>query len=220
MGLDTKTVGGGPATGLASDFVKFLQQGLNTGSFGTGDARSSDFGIGSVLNNLFSAGGGAVGGSIADQINKDTERQAAALRARFGASGGTAFGTGAQFAEGLLRSETAPKITTAIGQLQLQGLSPILQSLFGLSERGIPQAENITTPSTFSQIAQGLGTIAPIVAAPFTGGMSMLPSLSQASSLPFVSDSMTNLNPVKTPTLGPIGMNNMPIIPDLGSITL
>lgn len=204
MGLNTKTVGGGPATGLAGDFVKFLQNGLNTGTFGTGDANSMDHGIGAVLNNLFSAGGGAVGGSMADQITKETDRNAAELRSRFGASGGTAFGTGAQFAEGVLRSESAPKITSAVGNLQLSALGPILQSLFGLSEKGIPQAENLTTPSTFSQIAQGLGSVAPIIAAPFTGGTSMLPSLAQTSSLPFVSDSMTNLNPTKVPNIGSI----------------
>jgi hypothetical protein len=204
MGLDTKTVGGGSATGLANDFVKFLQQGLNTGTFGTGDANSMDHGIGSVLNNLFSNGAGTLGGAAADQITKETDRNAAALRSRFGASGGTAFGTGAQFAESLLRSESAPKIATAVGGLQLSALSPILQSIFGLSQKGIPQAENLTTPSAFSQIAQGLGTIAPIIAAPFTGGMSMLPSLSQASSLPFVSNSMTNLNPTSIPNLGSI----------------
>lgn len=206
MGLDTKTVGGGPSTGLANDFVSFLRQGLNTGTFGTGDARSSDFGIGSVLNNLFSAGGGAVGGSIADQINKDTERQAAALRARFGASGGTAFGTGAQYAESLLRSETAPKITTAIGNLQLEALSPILQSIFGLSQKGIPQAENITTPSAFSQIAQGIGTIAPIVAAPFTGGTSLLPSLAgpTMTSIPGAGINPNDLLPKSIPNIGSI----------------
>lgn len=34
MGVNTKEVGGGPSTGLANDFVKFLQGGLNTGTFG------------------------------------------------------------------------------------------------------------------------------------------------------------------------------------------
>ena len=207
MGLQEKTVGGGAATGLANDFVKFLQNGLNTGTFGTGDANSMDHGIGSVLNNLFSAGGGAVGGSLADQISKETDRNAAALRARFGVNGGTSFGTGAQFAEGLLRSESAPKITSAIGNLQLSALSPILQTIFGLSQKGLPQAETIDTPSTFSQIAQGIGAVAPIIAAPFTGGMSMLPSLS-GPSMGVTNFGTNGLGPVSVPNIGSITIPN------------
>ncbi len=205
MGLDTKTVGGGPATGLAGDFVKFLQNGLNTGSFGTGDANSMDHGIGSVLNNLFSQGAGSIGGAAADQITKETDRNAAALRARFGAGGGTAFGTGAQLAESNLRSESAPKITSAIGNLQLSALGPILQSIFGISQKGLSQAENITTPSTLSQVAQGIGTIAPIVAAPFTGGMSMLPSLSGPTMAPG-NFGTTGLGPTSIPNIGSISL--------------
>lgn len=173
MGVQTKTVGGGPATGLANDFVQFLMQGLNTGTFGAGNHAGSDAigqtrGIAGVLNDILSNGGGTAGGALRTQIENETNRNAADLRARFGAQGGTAFGTGAQFAEGVLRSESAPKIATAVGNLQLAALSPILQAMMGLSERGIPQAENITTPSALGQITQGLGAIAPIVATALT----------------------------------------------------
>lgn len=171
MGTKTKEVGGGPATGLANDFTKWLQAGLTSGTFGGGTAAygannanpvANTAGISGVLNDILAGGGGNIGGSLAELISKDTERQAAALRARFGAGGGTGYGSGASLAEAQLRSESAPKLTAAVGQLQLQALAPILSALLGISGKGISQREVVATPSTGAQI---LGTVAPVLGA-------------------------------------------------------
>lgn len=162
MGSQLKEVGGGPATGLANDFVKFLQNGLNSGTFGgltaaTGtmgaNPAGSTVGIAGVLNDILSGGAGQLGGSLQEMISKQGNRDADALRARFGASGGTAFGTPAAYAESLLRSETAPKLATAVGGLQLQALQPLLGIIAGLSQKGISQRETVQQPSTLGSIA-------------------------------------------------------------------
>jgi hypothetical protein len=81
------------------------------------------------------------------------------LRSRFGAGGGTAFGTPAAYAESQYRAQAAPQITSAIGNLQLQALSPLLAQMGALTQRGTPQAENVFQPSA---LMQGLGIAAPI----------------------------------------------------------
>lgn len=169
MGTQTKEVGGGPAVGLANDFVKFLQSGLNSGTFGGGNAMNgaqnanpfgSTVGIAGILNDILSGGAGQVGGSLQEMISKQSERDVGALRSRFGVSGGQAFGTPAAYAESMLRSETAPKLTSAIGQLQLQTVMPLLQMLTGLSGKGITQRETVQQPSPF---ANALSIAAPII---------------------------------------------------------
>ena len=61
MGYDEKTIGGGPATGLAKDFTSFLQKLITTGSFGgstsgqqfsNANPISSSMGIFNLLNSL------------------------------------------------------------------------------------------------------------------------------------------------------------------------
>jgi hypothetical protein len=111
MGMNYKEAGGGPATGLADSFINFLQSGLQTGSFGgasaMGQSRSanpfgSTLGISGVLNDILSAGGGRVGGSMADMIRTQQTNDVNSLRARFGVGGGTAFGSPAQYGLPLL----------------------------------------------------------------------------------------------------------------------
>lgn len=177
MGTKYKEVGGGPATGLANDFVKFLQGGLNTGSFGgvsatqqaqNANPMGSTYGIAGVLNDILSGGGGRIGGSLQDLISRDTERQAGALRSRFGLGGGTAFGTPAAYAESNLRSQQAPQLTQAIGGLQLQALGQILPLLAGFASKGISQRETVASPSPWASaaaigapiIGAGLGALA------------------------------------------------------------
>lgn len=171
MGTQTKEVGGGPATGLANDFVKFLQSGLNSGTFGgltgaTGAMNANPFGstmgISGVLNDILSGGAGKIGGSLQQMISQQGDRDANALRARFGAGGGTAFGTPAAYAESLLRSETAPKLTQAIGGLQLQALQPLLGIMAGLAGKGISQRETVQQPSG---LANALSIASPIIGA-------------------------------------------------------
>lgn len=169
MGTQTKEVGGGPATGLANDFVKFLQSGLNSGTFGgltagTGAMNADPFrssqGIAGVLNDILSGGAGQLGGSLQEMISKQGERDVNAVRSRFGVGGGTAFGTPAAYAESMVRSETAPKLTQAIGGLQLQALGPLLGIMAGLSQRGISQRETVQQPSG---LANAVSIAAPII---------------------------------------------------------
>lgn len=147
------TVGGGPATGLAKDYTDWLDKGLNTGTFGTaaggykGEGAMKDTaGLTGIFNDILSQGGGKLGGSLGELIKMNQERDVGALRARFGASGGMSFGTPAAFAESSYRAQAAPQAATAIGQLQLSALEPILRSMLSLSGLGIPQAQ--TTVST------------------------------------------------------------------------
>lgn len=161
--------GGGPATGLANDFVGWLQQALQTGSFGGGGATGqfasanpvgSTMGFSGVLNDILSAGGGRIGGAYSDMISRQSERDVNALRARFGASGGTAFGTPAQYAEGVLRSETAPKLTATIGGLQLGAIGQLLPLFAGLASKGISQREGYLQPSGLTSVLSAVGPLA------------------------------------------------------------
>lgn len=149
MGMKYKEYGGGPATGLADDFIKFLSGGLS-GTFGGGssaaqagnaDPMGSTMGIGGILNDLLSGGAGEVGGALQSLISKDVERNSNAIRSRFGAQGGQAFGTPAAFAESLLRSESAPRLTQAIGGLQLGAVQSLLPIFAGLASKGITQRQ-------------------------------------------------------------------------------
>lgn len=161
----TRETGGGPATGLANDFVSWLSQGLNTGTFGTGtpagqDAVGSTMGMSSILNDILSGGAGVMGGNMKDMMNKESERQAMQLRARFGVGGGTAFGTPGQYAESLFRSEQAPKMTAAIGGLQQNALAMLLPMFANMSSKGISQRSNVVEPSGW---ASAMAIAAPLI---------------------------------------------------------
>lgn len=163
MGMKIKEVGGGPATGLADNFVGMLQSLMNGGGVGPGgspNAVGSTGNIMSVLSDILSGGGGKAGSAISQLISKQQERDVNALRSRFGVGGGTAFGTPAAFAESQYRAEAAPQITNAITGLQLQALGPILQSIYGLSQKGIAQRQLIQQKSGFGQVLDVFGGIA------------------------------------------------------------
>lgn len=173
MGMKQKQVGGGPATGLANDFVGLLQSGLRTGTFGTGGATSqfananplaSTTGIAGVMNDILAGGAGQIGGSLAQLIQTQQANDVAGLRSRFGVGGGTAFGTPAAYAESTYRAQAAPQITQAIGGLQEGLLGQLLPIISGLSMKGIPQAEITQQASPWLQAAQIglpiLGTVA------------------------------------------------------------
>lgn len=94
-------------------------------------------------------------------IQQQSERDVADIRERFTAGGGSR-GTPSAVAEGLFRSELAPRLAAVTGQLdlaasqqQIQALIPILQVLSQFSGRGVPQA------SPFVEVKEGpLQTIA------------------------------------------------------------
>lgn len=171
MGARHSEVGGGPATGLADDFVNFLQQGITTGSFGGvtagqqfggADPMGSSMGMAGVLNDILSGGAGQLGGSLLDLMRTELDRNVGDVRARFGAGGGASRGTPAAFAESLLRSEHAPRATQAIGGLQLSAIQQLMPIIAGLAGRGISQRENIATPNPWASAAS---IAAPIISA-------------------------------------------------------
>lgn len=176
MGPRESTVGGGPATGLANDFIGFLQSAMNTGTFGGGSAAgqagaanpmASTQGIAGVLNDILSGGAGQIGGNMQQMIARDTDRQALALRERFTNGGGVGYGSPAAGAEALLRSESGAKNIQAIGGMQMQALMPILQMIMQLSGKGISQRETVMSPSPWLQgisaAAGGLQALAPFL---------------------------------------------------------
>lgn len=160
-----KTVGGGAATGLGNDFASFLQQGLNTGTFGAGSpagygAPAQAGGIAGFLNDVLSGGAGKLGGSLAKILQTQQTSDVANLRSRFGVGGGTTFGTPGAYAESTYRSQAAPQIATAIGGLQSNVLQQLLSSLNNIGGRGIPQAETVGVQSPWTQAA---GLAAPVL---------------------------------------------------------
>jgi len=162
LGAKTQEVGGGKATGLANETISGLQALLNTGGLGTAgspNAAGSTGGIFGILSDLLSSGAGAPGKAATQLLSKQQERDTNAIRARFGASGGAAFGTPAAHAEGLYRAEAAPQITQAITGLQMSALGPLLQMIAGFSDKGIAQRQLIQKKSG---LGQALGTVAQI----------------------------------------------------------
>jgi hypothetical protein len=179
-----KEQGGGAATGLADNFIQFLSQGLNSGTFGAGNAAGGDAvgstqGIAGVLNDILSGGAGNVGGAMAQLIKNDTNDQVLNMRARYGASGGTAFGTGAQYGEGVLRSKQAPAITQAVGGLQLGAIQNLLGLVGNLSQKGIAQRQGTMQENPWvtgaSIVANGAGKALGAMANPMAAAGDMIP---------------------------------------------
>jgi hypothetical protein len=166
MGAKTKTVGGTKqGMNLSNDFLGMLGQLLNGGQTGRpagANAVANTQGVAGVLSDILAGGGGKVGGSLATLLAQSQERNVNNLRARFGASGGTAFGTPAAYAESNYRAQEAPEIATQVGQLQLNALAPLLQSYLNVFDKNTPQAQTIQQKSTLGQIAGTLGQLAPI----------------------------------------------------------
>lgn len=103
-------------------------------------------------------------------IQQQSTRDVADLRERFTAGGGSR-GTPSAVAEGLFRSELAPRLAAATGALdleasqqQIQALIPILQVLSQFSGRGVPQAAPFVEVKegplqTIAGLAQGVGSV-------------------------------------------------------------
>lgn len=193
MGAKTKEVGGGPAVGLGQDIINFLQQGLSTGTFGGGasaaafngaNPMTSTQGIAGFLNDILSGGAGNVGGSMQSMIQKDADRNAQAMRARY-SMGGTGFGTPAAYGEAMLRSETGPKMATAVGGLQLQTVLPLLQMIMQMGSKGITQRQTVAEPNPWMQglgmLMQGAGAALPMFAGMPGGGMPPVPNAPPAN---------------------------------------
>lgn len=154
MGAKYSEKGGGPAVGLGQDWVQWLSQGLNTGSFGTGNPAGTDaygrtMGLSGVLNDILSGGAGNLGGSLGALLQQQQTNDIGALRGRFNVGGGTAYGTPGMNAEVAYRAQAAPQIATQVGQLQMGALMPLLGMLGETASRGITQRQGVMQPSAF-----------------------------------------------------------------------
>ena len=182
MSQQTETIrtGDSPAVGLSGDLIAMLSSFLGGDQRGAGDAglgtRPIEAGDGldrtgnitNVLSDILGGGAGKLGGAFQQLINQQIGDEVGASRARFGASGGVSRGTPAAVAEGTIRARSAPALTAAVGNLQLQTLTPLLQLMAGLAGRGLPQAEDsvlvkdnplVTGLGALSGLAEGTGSV-------------------------------------------------------------
>jgi hypothetical protein len=105
------------------------------------------------------------GTALQEIIQRESGRNIADLRSRFGASGGTSLGTPAAVAESLFRAETGPRIAATLGELGLRGqqldankVLSLLQIIASLGARGIPQSrtEVLSKQSPFAEFISTL----------------------------------------------------------------
>ena len=217
MAMKYKQVGGEPS-GVGKDYSDLLQS-LLTGSFGAAGATSqaananpvaSTGGISDVLRDILSGGAGKIGGAMATQIGQQQTRDVDALRARFGAGGGAAFGTPASSAEAIYRANVAPQITTAIGGLQENLLNQLFPQYADIYNRTTPQASTVGVQNPWIQ-GLGLATQAAGAIAPFFGGFGGMGSIAGtgttagagAGYIPSWAQPM-NTNPYNTSGLTPV----------------
>ena len=155
------------ATGFSNNFMSLLQ-GLLTGGTGGANAAgqfnaSNPFGstmggASGILQNILSPGAGQLGGALATQLAQSQTQNVDALRERYGAFGGTSLGSPASSAEAQYRAYATPQITSAIGNLQLGAISPLLNAAYGMANRGVTQP--YLQPSAFTQFLQGASGVA------------------------------------------------------------
>lgn len=162
----SRTVGGSPVPGLPQDFMNFLQQGLTTGMFGNpGQAAwgaqpiGQTQGLAGMLNDVLSGGAGKLGGSLQQIIQQQQAGDVANLRARY-SMGGTGTGTPSGYAESLYRAQAAPRAAVQIGNLQRSWAEPLMQMMYGLTQRGTPQAVTTLQQSPLMQMMSMLPGLA------------------------------------------------------------
>ena len=165
MNPKVSTVGGTQAgMNFSDDFVSLLKGVMG----GPGSAGASG-GVAGFLNDLFSKGGGQLGGALGDMIGMRQTQDVNSIRSRFGASGGTSFGTPAAYAESTYRAHAAPEAATAIGGLQLGALAPLFSSFADVFNKNTAQRETMVQPSEGSQIMKIAGPILAAAATAFGG---------------------------------------------------
>jgi hypothetical protein len=168
MGMKYKTVGGQAAPGsLGGDFASWLQNGLMGNGFGN---PTQTGGISGILNDILGGGAGHLGGALQQLLQTQQTNDVNSIRSRYGVGGGTGFGTPAAYGESTYRAQAAPQIATAVGNLQLQALGPILQQIGALSQRQTPQAQTVGQQNPF---IQALGAVAPIAGQVIGASMGM-----------------------------------------------
>lgn len=193
MGYKSKTVGG-TGTGIGTDFAQFLQNGLN-GQFGSGGNGANE-GIGGLLNSILGQGAGTLGTALSSILQTQQKNDVASLRSRYGAAGGTGFGTPAAYGEATYRAQAAPQITSAIGNLQLNALGSILPAIAGIAGKDIPQASTMVEQNP---IVQGLSLALPLFSGlassgAFGGGGISSPGVGAGGGGGFIPSSINNFS--------------------------
>lgn len=221
MGYNERTVGGGAAKGLGKDFTSFLQNFINTGSFGAGtsgqqgvaaDPMADTQGIFGLLNSLVS--NPTADKAVQGQLEKDQGRNVNQIRSRFGAGGGTAFGSPGAFAENQYRAESTPEIAKTMdemGQNRLAALMPLFQQAFGLAGKGIPQAETMMEPDALMQGLNIGSQVASIGANLFAPGAGALVGAAGNAAMNGMAPK-PGVTPIGMPSANPIGRGAQPIL--------
>lgn len=158
MGMDTKAVGGGAATGVSKDFLNILRQGI-AGMFGAGTDPNSVMG---ALGNLLGGDMSAQGDSIRSIQERQKTEDLARLKAQFGMNT-SSLGTPNQVASSRYLSERSPQdvlqledILTKNRMNALSLLMPMFSQAIGL---GTPQRQIVQTPSAGMNALNAFSTI-------------------------------------------------------------
>lgn len=187
MGAKPTTIGGGKSTGVASGFADMLNTWMHQG-FGAvpggqqtaGDnlGRANPQGQVSNLTQAFQAllnNGSGMANSAQSIYDIQRKRAVGDIRSRY-ALGGTGYGTPAAAGEAAYTSMADPQFALGAGQMQMDGISKVLQLLLPMFQqqvdKGTPQATTVMKPSFGGQLLSGLGSLAG-AAAPFFGGGGM-----------------------------------------------
>ena len=154
---------GGSGTGLGQNFANWLQQGLLGGGFGGNQGGASG-----ILNDILGGGAGNLGGALSSILKTQQTNDVNSIRSRYGASGGTGFGTPAAYGEATYRTQAAPQIASAVGNLQMNALNSILPLIARIAGKDIPQASTVGEQNPF---VQGLGLALPLISGLASGGL-------------------------------------------------
>jgi hypothetical protein len=161
---------GNSATGFSNNFMNML--GGLLGGPGSGGAQTSlsnpvgqtQGNAQNILQGILSPGGGSLGGSLGTMISQQQNRDVAGLNERFSSAGGTSLGSPAAGATAQYKAQAAPAAATAIGNLQLGAISPLLQAGGYLAGRGVTTPMMQTNPiiqglQALPGLSQGTGSI-------------------------------------------------------------
>lgn len=169
MGNRYKEVGGGPAVGLADNWIKNLQSfmgggstpgaqmtraGNNQAQAGTAGALTNTGngpgGIYNIIQDILSQGGGSLGGHLGSQIERGVNEGRADVASRFSSVGG---GQGSSTAQAIARynAEQADAVPLGVANLQMSTIQPLLQMIQQMAGRGVTQREGVMEQNPWLQ---------------------------------------------------------------------
>lgn len=165
---------GNSATGFSNSFMGMLGNLFGTGGPGAGSAlgqqgRSNPIGqtqggVQGILSDILSPGAGKLGGALGSMINQQQTRDTQGINERFSSFGGTSLGSPAAGALAQYKAQAAPAAASAIGNLQLGAISPLLGAGGFLAGRGVTTPMMQTSPfmqglQALPGLSQGVGSI-------------------------------------------------------------